>query len=181
MSELQTLIKMEEGDDDDEEELSELPNPIEWVEEMSDLQTPLKSEGEEEEEVSESEESTSTPPELLELLPAKSRVRYERLYQSFVKWCNEKKFTNYTEDVLLAYFRELVSQNRKALWALYSMLKACILIHKNIDISRYSKLMAYLKLKTANVKSKTSRALAEDQISFFIEQADDKEFLLMKV
>lgn len=171
--------------ENEEEEMSELQTPIKTEEEkMSEFQAPI--EWEVEEEMSETEESlTFTPPELSEaegnLLPAKSRERYERRYRTFVKWCNEKNVSNYTEDVLLEYFRDLVSKNTKALWAIYSMLKACIVIHKNIDISRYSKLLAYVKSNTAHVKAKKSRALTEDQINLFIDQANDREFLLMKV
>lgn len=178
MSELQTPMKTEEDDKENKE------SPTEWEEEevdLSEMIMPIKREEfEDEEEVSESEVPLESYVST-ESFPAKSRERYEKLYQHFAEWCRQKGFCDYTEDVLIEYFRELVAQNRRGLWALFSMLKCCILIHNNIDISKYTKLLDYLKSQSAHAQPKKSRALTEDQIYLFIDQADDREFLLMKV
>lgn len=106
-----------------------------------------------------------------ELLPQKSKARYEVQYNVFKKWCAERGASVYSENVVLAYFTNLVSNNKKSLWCIYSMLKSCIMLHDNIDISKYAKLISYLKRKTANYKPKKSKILDEDHISTFIEQA----------
>lgn len=54
----------------------------------------------------------NTPPDVAEqanivtlnLLPEKSRDKYETQYRKFITWCQDKNVTNYTEDVLLVYF-----------------------------------------------------------------------------
>lgn len=176
---MQTPTKTEDDDKENKE------TSIEWEEEEVDLSEvimPIKREefDEDEEEISESEVPLETFAST-DSFPAKSRERYERLYQHFVEWCRQKSINDYTEDVLIEYFKELVAQNRRGLWALFSMLKCCILIHNNIDISQYPKLLDYLKSQSVHAQPKKSRALTEDQINLFIDQADDREFLLMKV
>lgn len=61
------------------------------------------------------------------------------------------------------------------------MLKSCLILYENIDISKYAKLVSYLKRKTANRIPKKSKILEEAHINTFIEQAPDEEFLFMKV
>ena len=103
-----------------------------------------------------------TPPEIKEmaekisseLLPQKSKERYEAQYKAFKKWCELKKIKVYSENVMVAYFSELVQDNKKSLWSIYSMLKACILLYDNIEIAKYSKLISYLKRKTETHKPK---------------------------
>lgn len=56
----------------------------------------------------------NTPPELLEtaqevvdnLLPEKSKCRYNSTYENFIRWQKEKKTTSFSENVLLSYFSE---------------------------------------------------------------------------
>lgn len=148
--------------------------------EISQLLIPVKKEQDEEEEMGVSEAECSAP--TAAPLSAISRVRYESNYQNFLRWCNKRGFNNYTdEDVLLEYFKELIAPNKKNAWTFYSMLKSCILIHNNVDISRFSRLLAYLKSHCPYVQAKKSRALSEYHINLFVDQADDEEFLLMKV
>ena len=59
-----------------------------------------------------------TPPEVkecarevsLNLLPAKSRVRYEKTYTEFKDWCRAKRVNHCSETVLLAYFSEILKK-----------------------------------------------------------------------
>ncbi|KAK4884193.1 hypothetical protein RN001_000464 [Aquatica leii] len=139
--------------------------------------------------MSDSDSFEGTPPELKkiaesinsELLPQKSKARYEVQYSIFKKWREEKQAKVSSENVLLAYFTELVDKNKKSLWCIYSMLKSCIILYENIYISKYAKLISYLKRKTANHIPKKSKVLEEHDVATFIEQAPDEEFLLMKV
>jgi hypothetical protein len=41
-----------------------------------------------------------------ELLPVKSRKKYDKAYQQFEDWCREKRVRDITEEVLLAYFEQ---------------------------------------------------------------------------
>ncbi|KAJ8910065.1 hypothetical protein NQ315_013320 [Exocentrus adspersus] len=42
------------------------------------------------------------------LLPVKSRAKYEKSYQEFCHWRNEKDVQGASEDILIAYFCEKV-------------------------------------------------------------------------
>ncbi|KAJ8984114.1 hypothetical protein NQ317_017323 [Molorchus minor] len=67
-------------------------------------------------------------------------------YNRFKKWCAEKNVQVYSENVLLAYFSENAKNNKSStLWAQYSMVKSCLIIYDNIDISKFPKLIAFLK------------------------------------
>jgi integrase len=128
-----------------------------------------------------------TPPEIREaanvaiqnLLPRKSRKRYEVVYEKFVHWCKDKKIKNYSENCLLAYFQDFSS--KKSLWPTYSMLKSCLIIHENVDISTFKKLIAFLKRETEHQCRKKSKILEWEHIEKFIAEAPDSSFLLMKV
>jgi hypothetical protein len=41
-----------------------------------------------------------------ELLPVKSRKKYDKAYQQLEDWCREKRVRDITEEVLLAYFKQ---------------------------------------------------------------------------
>ena len=103
------------------------------------------------------------------------------VYSTFMKWCESKNFRSYSENCLLAYFQSISSKSKKSLWSVYSMLKACVIIHNNIDISRFTKLIAFIKRETENQEPKKSRVFDNDQITKFINEAPDSSFLLMKV
>ncbi|KAJ8984398.1 hypothetical protein NQ317_003981 [Molorchus minor] len=80
------------------------------------------------------------------LLPTKSRSLYDIAYNRFKKWCAEKNVQVYSENVLLAYFSENAKNYKSStLWAQYSMVKSCLIIYDNIDISKFPKLIAFLK------------------------------------
>ncbi|KAJ3652615.1 hypothetical protein Zmor_018565 [Zophobas morio] len=73
-----------------------------------------------------------------ELLPSKSKERYEKQFQVFEDWRRLKNVTSLTEDVFLAYFAEKSScYKASSLWSTYSMLKAVLLLKENLDISKF--------------------------------------------
>lgn len=119
-----------------------------------------------------------TPPNIQEsaneavsrLIPQKSRDRYERNFKIFMDWCRLQSIRKYTENVMLAYFEQFKS--KKSLWSVYSMIKLCLITYENVDISKYSKLIAYLKRMTEHHKPKKSKFLGE---------APDCSYLMMKV
>jgi hypothetical protein len=107
-----------------------------------------------------------TPPELREvaegtlsnLLPTKSREVYEKEFANFEAWCRENKVQNISENVLIAYF-DMQSKTKKSstLWSIYSMLRSCLNIYKNVDISRYAKLQAFLKKQGRIINQKNPK------------------------
>lgn len=141
--------------------------------------------------MSDSETSLScTPPELRQiaenatsdLLPKKSREIYEKEFKNFDIWCTQNKVTSVSENILLAYF-EIQSKKKKSstLWSIYSMLRSCINIYKNIDISQYTKLQAFLKRLSEGYEAKKSQILQAEDIDRFIQEANDVAYLATKV
>lgn len=60
-----------------------------------------------------------------ELVPDKSKARYERTYLSFEQWCGQKNVKVINENVLLAFFSEkALNFKPSSLWSTYSMLKS---------------------------------------------------------
>lgn len=116
------------------------------------------------------------------LLPQKSRMMYEKEYQSFKKWKSIKNINGVSEKILLAYFSE---KSKKAmpssLWSYYSMLKRTLLVNENCDISKFSKLTTLLKNLSGGYKAKKSKILESDDIIKFLREAPDDVYLLMKV
>lgn len=117
-----------------------------------------------------------------ELLPLKSRQRYKLVYDLFKKWSNDKKVHIINEEVILAYFMEKSKILKpSSLWSNYSMLKSTINIKNNIDISRYPKVIAFLKRKSVGYKPKKSRVLNKEEIDKFLSEAEDNIYLVTKV
>ncbi|KAK4880253.1 hypothetical protein RN001_008399 [Aquatica leii] len=85
---------------------------------------------------------------------------------------------NYTENCLLAYFQEMPC--KKSLWPIFSMLKSCLSVYDNIDISKYSKVIALIKRESSKHKPKKSKVLTDNEINKFISEAPDSFFLLIK-
>lgn len=85
-----------------------------------------------------------------DLLPSKSKDQYEFSYNRFLRWCDLKNVSGtgkFSEKVLLAYFEEKSKiWKSSTLWSNYSMVKAMIKIN-NQDISKYYRLIAFLKRK----------------------------------
>lgn len=117
----------------------------------------------------------------LDLLPNKSKGRYEIVYETFNKWQEKKAVSVVTEDVILAYIAEkAASLKSSSLWSHYSMLKATMLIKRNININ-YPKVLAYLKKKSIGYRPKKSKVFERNDIERFLQDADDDMFLMMKV
>lgn len=135
-------------------------------------------------------DSNCTPEDIIEsantatmnLLPAKSKEQYLKEYDSFMTWRIKKGINSFTERVLLAYF-EMKSKIWKSstLWSTYSKLKGTLMVNNDVDISRYSKLIAYLKNKSTGYKPKKSKTFSREEIYKFLLQAPDDHYLMHKV
>ncbi|MGH9701080.1 MAG: tyrosine-type recombinase/integrase [Candidatus Acidiferrales bacterium] len=140
--------------------------------------------------MSDSEEINCTPPQLRDaaesleqgLLPEKSRTRYENVYHIFKSWCAQKGVKKaVSETVILAYFSELAKTKKPStLWSTYSMLRTTLNIKDKVDISKFPKLLAFLKRQNQGYKSKKSSTFSFENIEAFLKNAP-KEMLTIKV
>lgn len=134
---------------------------------------------------------SGTPPEIrkladavsLDLLPSKSRKLYEKEYETFTTWCKQKNVSNIaSESVLLAYLSEKSKTLKSSsLWSKFSMIKAVLNVEKNIDVSKYQKVKAFLKRQGVGYRAKKSKVFYRADIERFLLEASDEIFLLSKV
>lgn len=124
-----------------------------------------------------------------ELLPLKSKDRYNKVYENYQKWKESSKVNSNSERVLLAYFsgmanaKNVKNENTKSstLWARYSMLKSTMKIFDHIDISTYPTLLAFLNRKGDGYEPKKAYIFTENEIQKFLDSAPDTEWLDVKV
>lgn len=141
--------------------------------------------------ISDSEDSVKcTPPEIteaaneatLQLLPAKSKERYENAYKKFMCWYEAKNCKRISEKEVLAYIAEKSKVFKAStLWSEYSMLKATLSVHKDTDISKYCKVISFLKRHADGYQPKKSKILTKAEIEKFLLEAPDISYLMMKV
>ncbi|KAJ3652150.1 hypothetical protein Zmor_018140 [Zophobas morio] len=118
----------------------------------------------------------------LQLLPAKSREQYEKVFSEFNEWKAKRGVMTINGEVLLPYFLNLKWKYAiSSIWSKYSVLKASINVNKNIDIGKYSKLTAYLKSESRGYKAKKAAVLERAHVEEFLTRACDKKYLMIKV
>ncbi|KAK4873827.1 hypothetical protein RN001_013187 [Aquatica leii] len=80
-------------------------------------------------------------------------------------WCIEKNIQSYSKDVLIVYFSNLANRIKPStLWSQYSMLRSTLNIKNDIDISKYSKLLAFVKRQNEGYLPKKSRVFTKEQV-----------------
>lgn len=136
-------------------------------------------------------ERAGTPSELIEaaveatndLLPSRSKSRYEKVFDDFTKWKKSKNATSNSERVCVAYFKEMIDSQKKptTLWAHYSMLKSTLKIFASINIESYAKLTAMLKKNAHGYVPKKAKTFNEIEVQQFLENAPDVLWLDVKV
>ena len=138
---------------------------------------------------SEDETYETTPPELRDaakevardVLPTKSRSKYEDAYKNFIEWQKINKAIT-SENCLLVYFKKLMERYKPStVWSLYSMVKSSIKLNENIDISVDHKLSATLKNNAIRYECKKSKLFTGEQIKIFLNEAPDFVHLANKV
>lgn len=134
--------------------------------------------------------SYSTPEEIsekakevtLNLLPDKSKAKYNAQYKLFMDWCRKKNIKKYSENVILTYLSVLFEKYKPStMWSIYSMLKSTLIVKNDIDISKFAKVQAFLKKKSVGHIAKKSRVLTQQDINTFLGEALDEMYLLAKV
>ncbi|KAB0804243.1 hypothetical protein PPYR_01213 [Photinus pyralis] len=100
-----------------------------------------------------------------ELLPKKSAQQYDIAYSNFLSWCRIKKVEgNFNEPVFLAYLEEKSKiWNWSTSWSKFSMIKASALVKNGVDVSKYFKVIAFLKRKNEGYSPKKSKTLTFEQ------------------
>ncbi|KAJ8912753.1 hypothetical protein NQ315_016709 [Exocentrus adspersus] len=117
------------------------------------------------------------------LLPAKSKEKYQKVYEKFCQWRISKNVQKTDENVVLAYFFEKQKLLRLPVYGQHKldMLKSTLQINENMDISQYKKLVILLKRQNDTYEAKKSKVLTMENVTIFLKEAPDDKFLLMKV
>lgn len=137
------------------------------------------------------DERAGTPIELIEaaaeanenILPLKSKARYMKVYNDYMKWKLTKKATSNSERVVVSYFSKMAKSDKKptTFWAVYSMLKATLRIFHKVNIETYATLSAMLKIKSHGYVPKKAKTFSEAEMQHFLESAPDVAWLDVKV
>lgn len=118
----------------------------------------------------------------LDALPHKTDYRYQKTYETFIKWKEANGISSFDEDVLLTYFDENSKTLKcSSLWSMYSMLKKTLGRYNNVDISTNKRLLAFLKEKSIGYDRKKCKVFTAEEISRFLQTAPDDDYLAMKV
>ena len=95
---------------------------------------------------------------MVKLLPPASKAKYDQVYAEFIAWQEKNKTESFSECTIMAFLdekRDKVAPN--TLWGISSMLKSTLLSYHNIDISKYPKLMPYLKQNSIGYQPKKAK------------------------
>ncbi|KAJ6626763.1 Transcription factor grauzone, partial [Pseudolycoriella hygida] len=130
------------------------------------------------------------PPQIFEsddkalgqMMHKKSINRYRQAYEVFKKWQTSYGSTGYDEKTMMAYFASVEEKySPNTMWSMYSMIRKTIIWKHNIDISKHSKLLSWLKQKNGGYKSTRSNVFEAEEISRFVVEAPNSSYLAMKV
>lgn len=116
------------------------------------------------------------------IIPERSKSAYQATYHKFENWCKQKKVVTITEKAILAYFSQASKVWRAStLLNNYSMLRTTIYVKKNVDISKFSGVVAFLKKQSKGYRPKKSKIFTRQEVVRFMREAEDEKYLLMKV
>lgn len=116
------------------------------------------------------------------LLPEKSRKRYECAHREFSRWFEQNKGKEITENVLLVYFKEASKRLKvSTMWAIFSMLKSTLNLKNGTDIDKFTKVKTFLRLEGKGQKVKQSKIFTIEHIKQFLSLTDDYLYLVRKV
>lgn len=135
-------------------------------------------------------EEICTPPDIREyalninaqLLPEKSREKYESVYSTYKKWQTSRKIKLTSENVLMVHFKELSQKYKPStLWSTWSIMKTTLSQKEGIDINQYKQLKSFLKRESDGYKCKKSKVFSSEEIEKFLKEAPDNNYLATKV
>ncbi|KAJ8952731.1 hypothetical protein NQ314_007482 [Rhamnusium bicolor] len=67
------------------------------------------------------------------------------------------------------------------LWSEFSILKSTFKVKENINFDNFHKVRAFFKQNSVNYLPKKSKTLTQEQYIEFFKEADDSEYLMIKV
>lgn len=127
-------------------------------------------------------EDQSSETKAWQLLPKRSKERYEQAYAQFCKWRENGNVDSVSDEVFLDYIKEL-SMGLKAttLWSKYSMIKCCLTALENVDVDQFPKTTAFIKERNKGYTPNRSEVLSAEEVTRFLMEAEDDEHLVDKV
>ena len=137
-------------------------------------------------------EESCPPPEVraaaaeatIDLIPPRSKALYDKAYAKLLGWCKKGGVADghYTESVILAYISELSKKYASTtLWTTFSMLRKTIMTNHGQDLGGLLKVVAFLKRKPSDHATKKSAIFTRPQIERFLKEANNDDFLHVKV
>lgn len=118
----------------------------------------------------------------LNLLPIKSKEKYDKEFKRFNDWRQAKGIRGVDENIILAYFANLRKNFKiSSLWSKYSMVRSTLSLYEGVDISKFSKVIAYLKAEGRTYTPKKAKVFEKNDIEKFLTDAPDNKYLMMKV
>lgn len=119
---------------------------------------------------------------LEDAFPVKSRRVYEVVYNSFTEWRQANNTCSFSEDIFLAYFKDMTKiYKASTLLTHYSLLRNILNVTYNINLQPYPKVRAFLKKCSEDCQPRKSRIFSEEEIKQFIDKAPDYTYLAIKV
>jgi hypothetical protein len=92
------------------------------------------------------------------LIPEKSKRQYDKCYNDFKERCNENNVKTVSENVVLAYLMEKSKTVKSStLWSTYSMLKLTLNIRDGTGVTKFLKLIPFLKKSQLVIRRKSLR------------------------
>ncbi|KAJ3662233.1 hypothetical protein Zmor_006589 [Zophobas morio] len=120
------------------------------------------------------------------LVPQKSKDLYEKEYNIFCRWRDQKQAKGVDENIVLVYISERstkVKSSSLCLWSYYSQLKKMLSVREKIDCSRFHQVTAFLKTaSTGYVQKKKTRVFnTRRPRKIFGYCSYNEKYLLLKV
>ena len=117
-----------------------------------------------------------------DLLPTKSKEKYELAYAKFNNYKKQIRTTSSSENILMAYFTELKKKYKpSSLWKYYSMLKKTLNVKEKIDIAQYCALTSLLKKEANGFQSKKAKVFTVAQMNKSLQEAPYIQYIAHKV
>ena len=86
------------------------------------------------------------------------------------------------ENAMLPYCSEKAKLFKAStVWAQYSMVKACVQVHDNVNINKYCKLVSFLKRNSDRYQAKRRKVLARNENESFLLTANDNQYRMIKL
>lgn len=116
-------------------------------------------------------------------IPTKSKAKYSRVYNKFMKWQTKNGLSSYSEKGFILYLSELAKKYApSSVWCYFSMISSVIKAQEDIDImKKYTHLKVFANNMAKGYLPKQSHVLTTIEVRNFLLKAPNDEFLTIKV